>query len=100
MKGTFLPGFWAFTPEGSLKENGKSNFHWDTEPNTFHYVKPTSMYILDEFYIFQYIDRLANDRNLDELVRFIRNFAAVHYQLLRIKQQECTLPPVKSGKRR
>ncbi|CAF4616592.1 unnamed protein product [Rotaria sp. Silwood1] len=93
---SFVPGFWAFTPEQTIKRDGLVKFHADREPNTFHYVPPTSMYILDEFYVFQHIDRLANDNNLNELVKFTRQFVAAHYELLRIKKTECTLPPVKS----
>ena len=92
---TFVSGFWAFSPEQTLKDSGRKRLHADPEPNTFHYVNPTSMHILDEFYVFQHIDRLANDRNLDELVKFTRKFVGAHYELLRIKQAECTLPPIK-----
>ncbi len=91
---SFVPGFWAFTPEQTLKDNLRGGIHSDPEPNTFHYVLPTSMYILDEFYVFQHIDRLANDNNLEELVNFTRRFVAAHYELLRIKKAECTLPTV------
>lgn len=91
---SFVPGFWAFSPEQTLKDSGRAKLHADPEPNTFHYVNPTSMYILDEFYVFQHIDRLANDNNLEELVSFTRKFVAVHYELLRIKKAECTLPTV------
>ncbi|CAF3164160.1 unnamed protein product [Rotaria socialis] len=93
---SFVPGFWAFTPEQTLKDQGRLKLHADPEPNTFHYVPPKSMYILDEFYVFQHVDRLANDNNLNELVKFTRQFVAAHYELLRIKTAECTLPPVKS----
>ncbi len=96
---SFVSGFWAFSPEQTLKDRGRAGLHADPEPNTFHYVHPKSMYILDEFYVFQHIDRLANDRNLDELVKFTRRFAAAHYELLRIKKEECTLPTVKPTKR-
>ncbi|CAF3344027.1 unnamed protein product [Rotaria sp. Silwood1] len=93
---SFVPGFWAFTPEETVTLDGLVKFHADREPNSFHYVSPTSMYILDEFYVFQHIDRLANDKNLNELVKFTRQFVAAHYELLRIKTTECTLPPVQS----
>ncbi len=96
---SFVPGFWAFSPEQTLKDNGRAGLHADPEPNTFHYVHPTSMYILDEFYVFQHIDRLANDNNLAELVEFTRKFVAAHYELLRIKKTECTLPTVKPAKK-
>ncbi|CAF1488938.1 unnamed protein product, partial [Rotaria sordida] len=93
---SIVSGFWAFTPQETVKRDGLSKLRADPEPNTFHYVPPISMYILDEFYVFQHIDRLANDNNLNELVKFTRQFVAAHYELLRIKQNECTLPPVKS----
>ncbi|CAF3921493.1 unnamed protein product [Rotaria sp. Silwood2] len=96
VQASFVPGFWAFTPQETVKRDGIKHLHADPEPNTFHYVPPTSMYILDEFYVFQHIDRLANDNNLNELVKFTRQFVATHYELLRIKKNECTLPPVKS----
>jgi hypothetical protein len=96
---SFVPGFWAFTPEQTLKDSGREQLHRDPEPNTFHYVHPTSMYILDEFYVFQLIDRLENDNNLVELVTFTRRFVAAHYELLRIKKAECTLPTVKPAQR-
>ncbi len=91
---SFVPGFWASSPEQTLKDSGRHQLHADPEPNTFHYVHPTSMYILDEFYVFQHIDRLRNDNNLAELVDFTRKFVAVHYELLRIKKIECTLPTI------
>jgi hypothetical protein len=97
---SFVSGFWAFTPEQTIKDRGRAGLHADPEPNTFHYIHPTSMYILDEFYIFQHIDRLANDKNLDELVKFTRKFVAVHYELLRIKKDECTLPTIKPVQKR
>ncbi len=98
IKPSFVPGFWAFSPEQTFKDGAKE-LHADPEPNTFHYVHPNSMYILDEFYVFQHIDRLSNDGNLKELVKFTRRFVAAHYELLRIKRTECTLPNVKARKR-
>ena len=96
---SLVSGFWPTTPEQAIKEAGRKKLHADAEPNTFHYVQPTSMYVLDEFYTFQHIDRLANDHNLDELVKFTRKFVAAHYELLRIKKEECTLPTVNSTKK-
>ena len=55
--------------------------------------------MIDEFYVFQLIDRLTNDANLDELVKFTRKFVATHYEILRIKQAECTLPTVKPARK-
>jgi hypothetical protein len=95
IKPSLVPGFWAFSPEVTIKGSGREEFHADPEPNTFHYVQPNSMYILDEFYAFQHIDRLSNDGNLKELVKFTRQFVAAHYELLRIKRTECTLPKIK-----
>ena len=94
IKPSFVPGFWGFNPVQTLGEIGREGLHQDPEPNTFHYVQPKSMYILDEFYVFQYIDRLSNDGNLNELVKFTRQFVAAHYELLRIKSMECTLPKI------
>jgi hypothetical protein len=99
VKPSLLPGFWAFSPEQTLDNNGIEALQADPEPNTFHYVEPPSMYTLDEFYVFQHIDRLANDENLNELVKFTRQFVAAHYELLRIKTAECTLPILKTRKK-
>lgn len=94
IKPSFVPGFWAFSPEQTLKDSGRKQLHADPEPNTFHYVHPLSMYVLDEFYVHQLLDRLDNDRNFDELMKFTRTFVTAHYNLLRIKRRECTLPMV------
>ena len=99
VKPTLVPGFWLFSPEETLKRDGREKLHADPEPNTFHYVQPTPMYNIDEFYVFQLIDRLANDGNLDELVKFTRKFVATHYEILRIKKAECTLPTVKPARK-
>ena len=87
-------GFWAHPPAFTLGENGRGWFHAELEPNDFHYIKPDEMYALDEFYVNQQMDRLANDENWDELMRFTRRFVASHYELLRKKRRECTLPKV------
>ena len=50
------------------------------------------MYDLDEFYSFQHIDRLVNDKNWKELTEYIRIFVSSHYEILRIKRNECKLP--------
>lgn len=94
---TIVSGFWAFTPEQTIRDRGKAGLHADPEPNTFHYVPPKSMYILDEFYVFQHVDRMANDGNLKELVKFTRRFVAAHYEILRRYKEDCTLPPVKTA---
>lgn len=89
---TEVSGFWAFPPAQTLIMNGIMAFHNDTEPNTYHYVTPSEMHLLDEFYIHQYIDRLVNDNNWLELTKFVRRFVTSHYKLLSIKRQECKLP--------
>ena len=87
-------GFWAHAPAFTLMENGRARFHAESEPNDFHYVKPDEMYALDEFYVNQHMDRLVNDENWEELTRVTRRFVASHYELLRKKRRECTLPAV------
>ena len=87
-------GFWAHPPAFTLGENGRARFHAEPEPNDFHYIKPDEMYALDEFYVNQQMDRLVNDENWDEFVRFTRRFVASHYELLRKKRRECTLPKI------
>ncbi|CAF2931094.1 unnamed protein product [Rotaria sp. Silwood2] len=91
---TRLAGFWAHAPTYTLAENGRERFHRDPEPNDFHYVQPDEMYALDEFYVNQHMDRLINDENWSELIRFTRRFTASHYELLRKKRRECTLPTI------
>ncbi|CAF3636726.1 unnamed protein product [Rotaria sp. Silwood1] len=85
-------GFWAHAPAFTLAENGHERFHKEPEPNDFHYVQPDEMYALDEFYVNQHMDRLINDENWNELIPFTRRFVSSHYELLRKKRQECTLP--------
>jgi hypothetical protein len=92
IKPSFEPGFWATSPEETLNDNGQVQLHADSEPNTFHYIRPSSMYVLDEFYVHQLLDRLENDRNFDELIKFSRQFVTTHYHLLRIKRDERTSP--------
>ncbi|CAF1471474.1 unnamed protein product [Rotaria sordida] len=87
-------GFWAHPPESTLVENKRRKFHKESEPNNFHYIKPDEMYALDEFYVNQHMDRLINDQNWDGLIQFIRRFVTSHYELLRKKRRECTLPKV------
>ena len=87
-------GFWAQPPAYTLEENGRAKFHKESEPNNFHYVKPDEMYALDEFYVNQYMDRLINDENWSELIEFTRRFISSHYELLRKKRRECTLPKI------
>jgi hypothetical protein len=91
---TKIPGFWAHNPDNTIRFDGRAKLHMDPEPNNFHYVSNDEMYDLDEFYSFLHIDRLSNDKNLMELTEYIRTFASSHYELLRIKRRECTLPKV------
>jgi hypothetical protein len=89
-------GFWANTPAFTLQEDGRERFHEESEPNNFHYVEPDEMYALDEFYVNQHMDRLINDKNWNEFIEFTRRFVSSHYELLRKKRLECTLPQVKN----
>jgi len=91
---TIMPGFWVHTPDRTLDFDGRIELHSDPEPNTFHYVSHGEMYDLDEFYSFQHIDRLVNNQNWKELTEYIRIFVSSHYEILRIKTSECTLPKV------
>ncbi|CAF1115135.1 unnamed protein product [Rotaria sordida] len=87
-------GFWAHSPESTLVETKRRKFHKESEPNNFHYIKPDEMYGLDEFYVNQHMDRLINDQNWDGLIQFTRHFVTSHYELLKKKRRECTLPKV------
>ncbi|CAF3093739.1 unnamed protein product [Rotaria sp. Silwood2] len=98
IKSTIVSGFWQYNSEKILKDIGKEKFYVDPEPSTFHNIHPLSMDILDEFYIHQLLDRLGNDKNFDELMKFTRQFIITHYELLRIKRSECTLPVVEGIK--
>ena len=88
------PGFWPLPPKGTLEDKGRVNLHAEPEPNNFHYIQPDEMYALDEFYANEHFDRLVNDENWREVVKFSRRFMASHYVLLRKKRKECTLPPI------
>ncbi|CAF0862373.1 unnamed protein product [Didymodactylos carnosus] len=91
---TQVEGFWSHTPAQMVQFDGFAAVQKVIEPNNWHYVMPADMINLDEFYSFQYVDRLANDQNLEEMVEFIRLFIKKHYEILRKKHKECTLPPV------
>lgn len=91
---TKMPGFWNNDPVTTFNRRGQIEFHSDPEPNTYHYVQPAEMYDIDEFYAFQHVDRLVNDRNWKELTEYTRLFIASHYEVLRLKRSECTLPPI------
>ena len=94
VKLTTKVGFWAHPPAFTLAEEKRQKFHAVAEPNDFHYIKPDEMYALDEFYVNQHMDRLISDHNWNELIQFTRRFIASHYELLRKKRRECTLPTV------
>ncbi|CAF1252375.1 unnamed protein product [Rotaria sp. Silwood1] len=78
----------------TLVEDKYEKFHNESESNSFHYIKSDEIYELDEFYIHQHMDRLIYDQNWNEFIPFIRRFMASHYELLRKKRRECTLPKV------
>ncbi len=88
--------FWAHPPTFTLHEEGRERFHQEIEPNDFHYIKPDEMYALDEFYVNQHMDRLINDKNWNEFIQFTRRFVSSHYELLRKKRRECTLPKIEN----
>lgn len=94
VKLTKRSGFWAHPPRFTLKENPRERFHADSEPNDFHYVQPDEIYALDEFYVHQQMDRLINDKNWKELIEFSRRFVISHYDVLRKKRRECSLPKI------
>jgi hypothetical protein len=50
------------------------------------------MYALDEFYVNQHMDRLIKSQNWRQLSEYSRRFVASHYELIRKKRRECTLP--------
>ena len=91
---TEMPGFWHNNPDQTLVYDGRKAFFQDPEPNNYHYVPPAEMYDLDEFYAFQFIDRLVRDHNWQELTAYTRTFVASHYETLRVKRSECTLPAI------
>ena len=87
-------GFWSQPPAATIAQAGRENFHKETEPNDYHGIKPNEMYALDEFYVNQHMDRLVRDQNWKELVEYNRRFISSHYELLRRKRRECTLPKI------
>ncbi|CAF1528358.1 unnamed protein product [Adineta ricciae] len=80
---TIIPGFWRNTPDKTIQEFGLTEALSEKEPSSYHYIKPEQMIDLDEFYVYQHIDRLINDRNWNELKHFIRFFIGTHYKILR-----------------
>jgi hypothetical protein len=87
-------GFWSQPPAVALAQAGRENFHKESEPNDYHGIKPNEMYALDEFYVNQHMDRLVKDQNWKQLIEYNRRFISSHYELLRKKRRECTLPKV------
>jgi hypothetical protein len=85
-------GFWGNTPQQTLTWTGRDKYHKEPEPNNYHYIKPNEMYALDEFYVNQHMDRLIKSQNWRQLSEYSRRFVASHYELIRKKRRECTLP--------
>jgi len=82
-KMTILPGFWRRSPKGIIEEFGLRHALRVREPSSWHYIHPLQMIDLDEFYAYQYVDRLMNDQKWMELIDFIRLFIGTHYETLR-----------------
>lgn len=80
---TVLPGFWKNTPDKIIKEMGLQKLLAVREPSSWHYIEPERMIDLDEFYIYQRVDRLLNDLNWEELTDFYYDFIATHYKIVR-----------------
>ena len=85
---TIISGFWRHTPDKTIEEFGLTAALSVKEPSSYHYIQANEMIDLDEFYTYQYIDRLINDHNWKELVDFNRFFIAIHYQRLRQNYEE------------
>ncbi|CAF2982018.1 unnamed protein product, partial [Rotaria sp. Silwood2] len=75
---TTVPDFWTNNLDRTLELDGRKTFHSDPEPNTYHNVSHDDMYHLDEFYAWQYIDRLVNDKNRKEFVKYLRRYISSH----------------------
>lgn len=80
---TIIPGLWRRSPDGIIEQFGLKNLLRVQEPSSWHYINPVQMIDLDEFYTFQYIDRLINDQNWNELLEFTQLFVVTHYAILR-----------------
>lgn len=80
---TIVPGLWKRSPEGAIEEFGLEEVLRIKEPSSWHYVDPLQMIDLDEFYSYQFADRLKNDHNWNELTEFILLFIGTHYEILR-----------------
>ncbi|CAF3399018.1 unnamed protein product [Rotaria sp. Silwood2] len=92
---TILPGFWRRSPKGIIEEFSLKEALQVEEPSSWHYIHPAQMIDLDEFYTYQYVDRLMNDQNWNELVDFIHLFIGAHYETLRKHQSNDTEKLVK-----
>ncbi|CAF3304117.1 unnamed protein product [Rotaria sp. Silwood2] len=92
---TILPGFWRRSPKGIIEEFSLKEALQVEEPSSWHYIHPAQMIDLDEFYTYQYVDRLMNDQNWNELVDFIHLFIGAHYETLRKHQPNDTEKLVK-----
>ncbi|CAF3233403.1 unnamed protein product [Rotaria socialis] len=87
---TILPGFWRRTPQGINEEFGLKEIMKVLEPSSWHYIHPALMIDLDEFYTYQYVDRLKNDQKWTEILEFIYLFIGTHYETLRKHQSNDT----------
>jgi hypothetical protein len=67
---TIIPGFWRNTPDKIIKEFSLKEALAVQEPSSWHYIKPEEMMDLDEFYTYQYIDRLTHDHNVFKMDSF------------------------------
>ncbi|CAF4312235.1 unnamed protein product [Rotaria socialis] len=87
---TKMPGFRNANPDRTFKLHGKNIFDSDPEPNAFHSVSHTEMLGCSPLDI----DRLINGGHWKELTDYTRMFVASHYEMLRLKRKECTLPKI------
>ncbi len=85
---TIIPGLWRNTPDKIIKEFSLKEALAVQEPSSWHYIQPEQMMDLDEFYTYQYVERLTRDRNWKELLNFNRLFIATHYETLRRNYEE------------
>ncbi|CAF1385644.1 unnamed protein product [Rotaria magnacalcarata] len=95
---TILPGFWGRSPNGIIEEFGLKEALKVQEPSSWHYIHPAQMLDLDEFYSYQYVDRLTNDENWSELVDFFHLFLGTHYEMLRKRYPKDTAKLVQRTK--
>ncbi|CAF4004670.1 unnamed protein product [Rotaria sp. Silwood1] len=83
---TILPGFFRRSPNGIISEYGLKEALKVQEPSSWHNIHPAQMIDLDEFYVYQHVDRLMNGQNWNELTDFIHLFIGTHYETLRKRQ--------------